>query len=512
MITRSRAWIVLGLLAAALALAACGESAEPVPVYVTPTPAEPTSTAAPPSHTPTLAPTATPTPAVAALASTHTPAPPPTQPPGVQFGPIIGTATPAPPTATSAPATPAPGGPFGPIVGPEHTLVPTETRIAPTQPTLPVPTSVAALLPGEFLRRDLLGVQIHPHIDSREFDQVMASARALGVSWVKYQFNWSALESAPGQFTELFYMLRHYVQQSHNQGFEVLISVAKAPAWSRTPDPDGVLREAGPPNDPQALANFLRNALEAIGRDASGAPFVSAVEVWNEPNLQREWYGQPLSGESYLRYFRPAYTAIRQFSPEITIITAAPAPTGDSHWSANDRTWLQQLYDAGLAQYGTDIAVGVHPYGWANAPDDRCCHNPARGWDDQPQFFFLDTVEDYRRIMDANGHGDARLWATELGWATFDGMRDSSGVRPPDPPDTPYFSFIDQWQQASYTLRALYLGQQRAYLGPIFLWNLNFATIPGAVDHSDPHTAYGMLDNRWQPRPVFAVVQQAPKR
>jgi hypothetical protein len=510
MTTRTVLWIVPALLVGLLVLAACGQTAEPVPVYVTPTPAQPTSTAQPP----TLAPTASPSPLAAALLSTDTPAPPapsPTALPGVTFGPIVASATPAPPAATSTPTTVAPGGPFGPIVGPGHTLVPTETRVAPIQPTLPIPTSVALLPPGAALRRDLLGVQIHPHIDSREFDRVMNHAQALGVRWVKYQFNWSALESAPGQFTELFYMLRWYVQRSHDEGFRVLISVAKAPGWSRTPDPDGVLREAGPPDDPQALANFLSGALQAIGRDASGAPFVSAIEVWNEPNLQREWHGQPLTGESYLRYFRPAYTAIRQFSPDITIVSAGPAPTGDAHWSANDRTWLQQLYDAGLAQYGTDIAVGIHPYGWANAPDDRCCHNPPRGWDDQPQFFFLDTVEAYRQIMVANGHGDARLWATELGWATFDGMRDSTGVRPPDPPDTPYFSFIDQWQQASYTLRALYLGQQRDYMGPMFVWNLNFATIPGAVDHSDPHTAYGMLDSRWQPRPVFALVQQAPK-
>jgi hypothetical protein len=173
---------------------------------------------------------------------------------------------------------------------------------------------------------------------------------------------------------------------------------------------------------------------------------------------------------------------------------------------------LQQLYNAGLAQYGTDIAVGIHPYGWANAPDERCCHNPSRGWDDQPQFFFLDTIEQYRQIMVANGHGAAQLWATEFGWATFDGMRTSAGVRPADPPDTPYFGFITQWQQADYTLRALYLAQQRDYLGPMFLWNLNFATIPGAVDRSDPHTAYGILDSGWQPRPVYSLIQQAPKQ
>ncbi|HVO69399.1 MAG TPA: hypothetical protein VMT24_05100, partial [Aggregatilineaceae bacterium] len=194
------------------------------------------------------------------------------------------------------------------------------------------------------------------------------------------------------------------------------------------------------------------------------------------------------------------------------IITAAPAPTGDSQGSTNDRTWLQQLYDDGLAQHGPDVVIGVHPYGWANPPDARCCANPSHGWDDQPQFFFLNTIEDYHQIMVASGDSGAQLWATEFGWATFDGLLTSSGSHPADPFDTPYFSFISQGQQADFTLRAFQIAQQLPYMGPMILWNLNFATVPGAVDKSDPQAAYGLLDSKWQPRPVYITIRQAAKR
>jgi hypothetical protein len=259
------------------------------------------------------------------------------------------------------------------------------------------------------------------------------------------------------------------------------------------------------------LASFLSGMLNQIGQDVNGSPYVDAVEVWNEPNLQREWHGQPMTGGDYMRYFRPAYDAVRAFSPSIVIITAAPAPTGDSSVSTNDRTWLQQLYNAGLAQFGQNVAVGIHPYGWANPPDARCCANPSRGWDDQPQFFFLDTVEDYRRIMLANGHSSAQMWATEFGWATFDGLRTIDNTQPPNPPDQPFFGFIDQSQQANFTLRAFRLGQERPYLGPMILWNLNFATLGGAVDRSDPQAGYGLLDSRWRPRPAYMALAQVPK-
>lgn len=473
------------VLASLFVLAACGSDPAPVQVFVTPTPQT----------------------VVLSGQEVNEPADAPAQP-------II---TPS-PILSSAPASPTPtipaGVPFGPIVGPGHTLVPTETRVVPTELPTVQPTAGPSPTPLPGLRSALMGVQIHPHIDNREYDVLMDHARKLGVTWIKFQYNWSLLESAPGQYTELFYMMRLYVQQAHDKGFQVMISVAKAPGWSRTPDPDGVMREDGPPDDPQALANFITGMLNQIGRNPQGRPFVSALEIWNEPNLQREWHGYPMTGAEYMRYFRPAYQAARAFAPDLVIITAAPAPTGDSEWSSDDRIWLKDLYAAGLAAYGSDIAVGIHPYGWANSPDARCCANPSRGWDEKPQFYFLDTIEDYRAIMVNAGHESAQLWTTEFGWATFDGLRTGhggSGPRPPDPPDAPYFGFIDQWQQAQYTIRAFDLAQQRSYMGPMILWNLNFATIPGEVDKGEPQTAYGMLDTLWQPRPVYKLVEQSPK-
>ncbi len=454
-------------------LAACGSDQKPIVVYVTPTP-EAIADSDPAGFTlqdPSQSQPATPT---------------PTTPPGVIFGPIV---------------------------GPNHTLVPTETRVPPTEVPTVVPTAGPSPTPAPGLRRDLIGIQIHPHISNAEYDQALNEARDLNVGWIKFQYNWSLLESAPGQYTELFYMLRLYVQEAHKNNLKVLISVAKAPGWSRTPDTDGTMRENGPPDDPQVLANFLSGMLNQIGLDANGVPYVSAVEIWNEPNLQREWYGHPMTGEEYMRYFRPAYDAVRAFSPAITIVSGAPAPTGDSDGSSDDRIWMQQLYNAGLAQYGANIAVGIHPYGWANPADARCCAAPSRGWDDRPQFFFLDTIEDYRKIMVANGHSAAQLWATEFGWATFDGLRTQNGKggQPPDPPDQPYFGYINQQQQADYTLRAFYLAQERDYMGPMILWNLNFATVSGAVDRSDPQTGYGILDSTGQPRPIYQKLRQTPK-
>src|SRR5690606_27459362 len=117
----------------------------------------------------------------------------------------------------------------------------------------------------------------------------------------------------------------------------------------RRPNPDGIMHDDAPPDNPQDLANFVSAVLNHLGRDVHGRPDIAAVEVWNEPNLEREWYGHPLTGEEYMSYYRPAYDAIRAFSPEVTVATAGPAPTGTSHWSADDRALLRGLYAGGLA-------------------------------------------------------------------------------------------------------------------------------------------------------------------
>ncbi|MBZ0302459.1 MAG: hypothetical protein K8J31_22125, partial [Anaerolineae bacterium] len=150
------------------------------------------------------------------------------------------------------------------------------------------------------------------------------------------------------------------------------------------------------------------------------------------------------------------------------------------------------------------VAVGSHPFSWGNPPDVHCCNTvDGQGWDDNPVFFFSDTLEDYRNIMVRNGHTDVKLWATEFGWATWDEF-------PGDPPET-WMSYTNKWQQAEYTLRAFEIGQQTDYLGTMILWNMNFAWLPGLVENRDERAAYSLLTRLkpQQERPLYWMLYDA---
>lgn len=346
------------------------------------------------------------------------------------------------------------------------------TTAAPQATSGPTSTAVPSMDANN------MGIQLYSNVDFDRWMRVIGLAEVTGVQWIKIQVNWAFIQSeGPNTFGVQFQLFEQQVQAAKRAGFNVMLSVAKAPNWARSNQ-----TESGPPDDPQVLADFLTYMLTStkVGEN------IDAIEVWNEPNLQREWQGSlEFSGAGYMRLFAPAYQAIRAYSPSIAIITAGLAPTSNLDGAIDDREFLQQMYNAGLASYG-DIVIGAHPYGWGNPPDVRCCDAIAgRGWDDNEHFFFIHNLEDIHAIMTQNGHGNLQMWVTEFGWATWEGL-------PSDPPEE-WMLYNTAADQANYALRAFQIGAELPYVGPMILWNLNFANA-FTVENRDEVSAYSVIN------------------
>lgn len=367
---------------------------------------------------------------------------------------------------------------LGAVVGPSYTLQPSNTprptrTTAATVPPRPLQTQPPAATDGPsptplpVLDPQQVGLQLYTNFGRPEWDYYLQRTREVGVGWIKVQANWSFLQpNGADANTEVMRLFELNLETANQYGYKILLSIAKAPPYLRSSQGDDA-----PPDNPQELANFLN----LLFTQTKIGEVVDAIEIWNEPNLKREWNSTalPFSGEGYMRLFAPAYQAIKAYRSDIVVVTAGLAPTGTGSFSVDDRTYLSQMYAAGLGQY-TDVAVGVHPYAWGNPPDIRCCNAiPDRGWDDDPHFFFLDNLDAPREIMNANGHSSIQMWVTEFGYATW---RDLS-IGLPDPQENNlWMNYNTPEDQANYTIRALEIMQQeRTDIGPVFLWNLNFA-------------------------------------
>lgn len=438
----------------------------------------------------------------------------PTPTPGT-FGPITGppnTGTQPNPTAPPAQTTPTAAERAQPTPVPVTvvaTTVPPTTIPATPTATVPPPSPTPAITatPPPALDPNQIGVQINPDLSEEDFDTMLWLAGKLGVKWLKFQFAWNLMEPNPGEYNSVFNRYVLWVQRANQKGFNVLLSIAKAPLWSR-PTAD----EHGPPSDPALLGRVLADFLNRVRVDLRGQSYVDAIEVWNEPNLVREWNGLTLSGAEYMRYFDAAYHAIRgaEGGSTVTIVSAGLAPTGinDGVVAVDDRVYLEQMYQAGLNNPAyQNIAIGVHPYGAANPPDARCCSDESYAND--PTWFFLDTIEDYRAIMERYNDGARQLWVTEFGWGTYEGFVLEDGSQAPGPVDPPYLNWLTQEQQAHYIIRAFEIGQNLPYVGPMFLWNLNFSRNE-YIAQRDPRAAYAILRNTSDPlRPAFRLIQLA---
>ncbi|MBK8135672.1 MAG: protein kinase [Chloroflexi bacterium] len=342
------------------------------------------------------------------------------------------------------------------------------------------------------LRPAMMGIQANWYVSPDQWQQVLDYAGPVGVGWIKLQADWGVLEPSPGQLGENFGLFASAIRDAKSRGYRVLVSVAKAPTWART----GSTGLDGPPDDPADLAAFLTAMLDEVGGQ------IDAIEVWNEPNVRREWDTQALefNGAGYMQLFAAAYDAIRAFPRPITVITAGLAPTATGSHSINDRAYLRQMYRAGLEDF-KDISVGVHPYSWSNAPEERCCDPSGAGWDDQRQFFMLDTLASYRAIMREYNHTFRKLWATEFGWATWQDL-------PATAPES-WMTHLTADQQADYILDAFRIAQGLDFMGPMFLWNLNFAntqTVQANTEYVGYSLLYSVSETTVVERPVYRAL------
>jgi hypothetical protein len=100
------------------------------------------------------------------------------------------------------------------------------------------------------------------------------------------------------------------------------------------------------------------------------------------------------------------------------------------------------------------------------------------------------------------GDGHKQLWFTEFGWATS----------APDPPPAGYEYAADNslTDQANYLVRAYAIAKEKGYIGPMFVWNLNYAPI-AEPDDRYAKRAFSILNRDWSARPAYSALVAMPK-
>jgi hypothetical protein len=322
----------------------------------------------------------------------------------------------------------------------------------------------------------------------RDLDRV----KELGFNWIRQLFQWQFIEGADkGQYdwTES----DRIVRAANAAGIKTIARLGYTPAWAQN-----VVDPTAPPDDMSDFGDFVNAFMTRYGSNSTaGVGRVDALQIWNEPNLSREWGGRPINQDqaaAFTNMLRVAYQAAKQADPNVTIISAGLTPTGTDNDNARpDDVYLQWLYDAGAGAY-FDV-LGAHGAGYKAPPD----MSPEAVAADQTYgghaSFSFRRVEQLRDVMVRNGDQAKQVWLMEFGWT-------SDEVNP-----AYAWHRVTEQEKADYIVGAFRWANQNwaPWIGTMVLWNL---AAPGWTRENEEFW-WAITNPDGSPRPAFNSVLNA---
>lgn len=348
------------------------------------------------------------------------------------------------PTATSTPiptSTPTP----------LPTATPTLEPIVPTEPPVnnnPSPPSNTgpAVAPGS--GSIVGGFEYGGHVSSTGSTRAANAMRAAGMTWMKVQIRFT-LGAGTGGAAQA-------INDARAQGFRVLLGVVGSPSE---------LAAGG--------ADYIRQYASFVGQVAALGP--DAIEIWNEPNIDREWPTGQISGGNYTALLRESYNAIKSSNGGVIVISAALAPTGAEAAFpgsvVNDDNFLRQMVDAGALQFMD--CVGMH-YNEGTVP-------PTQTSGDFRDNFYSRYLPSMLSVYGGITGGQRPICITEIGYLTPEGY-------PPLGSNWSWGSSTTVAQQAAWLAgAAAYASQQGVRL--MIVWNVDFQN----YNDNDPMGGFAII-------------------
>ena len=279
-------------------------------------------------------------------------------------------------------------------------------------------------------------------------DESQAAMRSAGMTWVKKQVKFGISDG------------RDLIEAAHAQGYKVLLGALGDKERLAT-DFDAYVEEFA-----EYVAFLARNGADAI-------------EVWNEPNIDREWPRGQVHGASYTRLLKAAYPAIKAANPDTLVISAAPAPTGFfggrcQSGGCDDHVFMQQMASAGAADYAD--CIGAH-YNEGILPPT------AQGGDRRGEYQTYYLILMLRRVAWPFRNADIPMCMTETGYLSPEGYG-------PLPRGFEWAATTSVAEQATWLSQALLIMSNFEEM-PVELaivWNIDFDTYD-----ADPQAGYALI-------------------
>ena len=287
----------------------------------------------------------------------------------------------------------------------------------------------------------------------------MGLAQEAGLTWVKQQFAWRDIEgAAKGKFD--WSHADQAVYAANAKGVDILARVDNAPEWAAPGCYNAEKKTMGPAKNTQDWVAFLTAFVTRYkGR-------IRAYEIWNEPNLAREWCNQPPNPTAYIALLKISYQTIKAIDPNAMIISAGLTPTTRNDSQAMpDSQYVEKMYAAmNNKSDGYFDVLGIHAAGFKAPPEmspDDVAKNREYNNNDGPagRIYSFRHAEDIRKIMVARGDSAKQIAILEFGW-TMDNIH----------PAYSWFS-VDEQTHGKYVVNAFTYAKKNwaPWIGAMFV-------------------------------------------
>lgn len=340
-------------------------------------------------------------------------------------------------------------------------------------------------------------LHLEPDPNSPELDRSLDMIKAGGFGFIRQLLPWSQVEHDPGVYD--WTLFDNLVAKAQARNLQIIFRLDQPPPWSRLKVMEGWTAEqklavTGPPDNYQDFYNFVGKVAERYKGK------VRYYQIWNEPNLTREWNGQKVDAPRYVELLKGAYHGIKSADPAALVLDAPLAPTDindPKDPSLNDLLYLEQMYQAGAKNY-FDI-LGLQIYGLGYSPDFRFIMPDFKSQDLKRVNF--NRPASIREIMTRYGDSAKPAWAAEYGWVAI----------PPNQPkalqENKWGNNVDEETQAKYLVQGIERARKEwPWLGVMTVWFFR-ADPPLVARPDDPTNYFSIVTPDYQPRPAYNALK-----
>jgi hypothetical protein len=215
---------------------------------------------------------------------------------------------------------------------------------------------------------------------------------------------WAQIETSRGSYnwTDLDIWLGNI--SSHGQ--DAMYTFGRVPHWASSQPSQGCAYDvsdpgcAAPTSDLNSGDNIWKEFVTAVVKHSLSSPalHIPYYEMWNEPDLTRNWTGTPAQLATMVK---DAYAIIHSLDPKAKVV--GPTPSTANQYGVH---FLPDYYAAGAAN-AQDI-VGLHAYLYNGS---SFATNPSG---------ITTSISQLQKLMATYGISSKPIWFTEGSWSGSD--------------------------------------------------------------------------------------------